>query len=622
MGKIEQFRPKDKGSLSILQKVRLDYVPKVPIVLQAGNVQVVVGDATAPSDAADRPTVSHALPLTYGQPLLRLVDSADAVGSKTTMPKTANSLRVGLVFCARQAPGGHNVVAGVFDALVALNQSSSLFGFIDGTEGLFSGNYIEVTKELLSLYRNQGGYDMLGRSKDEIASVEQVKAAKETCESLKLDAIVLVGGPETATHAAHLAESFAASHTQTKVLTVPATIDGDIRNQFVESSVGFDTACKVYSQLISNICIDALSAEKYYYFIRLMGRQASHITLECALQSHPNLVVLGEEVALSKSTLFDVTNQICDLITSRSQQGKHHGVILLPEGLIEHIPEVHALLAEINELIKQGVKPEAIEMRLSPWAAALFQFLPSFIRSELVEFRESSGSVRLSMIESEKLFLHLVEEEMARRTKSGAYKGKKFNGISYFFGYQARGSLPSNFDSDYAYALGHTAVHLAAAGASGYMAVINNLKDDSKDWLCGGVPITAMMSVKRWLRGPGIAPLGKPAVNFAKVDLKGAPFNILVQNAADWKVNDAYRNPGPLQFEGPSADSRTITLMVEDHDYMDGITKLHSYLDQVREMVKPGCSPESLKAALSSLASVTQVLTIMNSPSFQAKSAF
>jgi pyrophosphate--fructose-6-phosphate 1-phosphotransferase len=584
-------------------------------------VLVVRGDPTATADPSDALVISRSFPLTYGQPLVHLKSSAGTGGNLNVAP-TGHAVRVGVVFSGRQSPGGHNVIAGLFDALKARNSANVLLGFVGGTEGLFAQRTLEITEELLASYRNQGGYDLLGRTKDQIRSLQQVNDAKVACEALKLDALVIIGGCGSNTDAAQLAETFAASLSHTKVIGVPVTIDGDLKNQFVETDVGFDTTCKVYSQLISNICSDALSAEKYYYFIRLMGRRASHVTLECALQSHPNMVILGEEVATQKMTLFDITKQICDVIQGRSEDAKYHGVILLPEGLIENIPEIHALLQEINDLLKQDVTVEKLSSKLSPWASALFEFLPPFIKKQLLLDRESDGSVQLSQIETEKLLAQLVDREMTRRTAAGIYKGKKFNAICHFFGYQARGSLPSNFDCTYAYALGKVAFYLAEAGLNGYMATVTNLKQPASKWRCGGAPITAMMTVKRWLRGPGVSPIGKPAVHPAKVDLKGKPYELLVENASVWQKDDLYQNPGPIQFEGVGADLRTVTLSIEDQDYIGRINELQKYLDKVRELVKPGCPEEVLKAALSSLASVTEVLTVMSSPSYRGLQAF
>ncbi|KAG6475587.1 hypothetical protein ZIOFF_064815 [Zingiber officinale] len=386
-----------------------------------------------------------------------------------------------------------------------------------------------------------------------------------------------------------------------QVVGVPVTLYGDLKNQFVETNVGFDTVCKVNSQLISNVCIDALSAEKYYYFIRLMGRHASHVAAECALQSHPNMLILGEEVALSKLTLFDITKQICDAVQARAAKDKYHGVILIPEGLIASIPELYALLQEIHDLQDQGISTDDISSHLSPWATALFQFLPPFIRKQ---------------IETEKLLAQLVEKEMSNRMKEGTYKGKKFNAICHFFGYQARGSLPSKFDCDYAYVLGHICYHILAAGLNGYLATVTNLKNPVNKWRCGAAPLAAMMTVKRHSRAPGAIPIGKPAIHPVSLDLKGKVYELLRERATSFLMDDLYRNPGPLQFEGPGSEAKTYTLSVEDQDYMGRMKMLQEYLDKVKSIVKPGVSQDVLKAALISMASVTEVLSVMTMPSF------
>ncbi|AQK54731.1 Pyrophosphate--fructose 6-phosphate 1-phosphotransferase subunit alpha 2 [Zea mays] len=462
---------------------------------------------------------------------------------------------------------------------------------------------------------------MLGRTKDQIRTTEQVNGAMASCQALKLDALVIIGGVTSNTDAAQLAETFAEAKCATKVVGVPVTLNGDLKNQFVETTVGFDTICKVNAQLISNVCTDALSAEKYYYFIRLMGRKASHVALECALQSHPNMVILGEEVAASKLTIFDITKQICDAVQARAEKDKNHGVVLIPEGLVESIPELYALLQEIHGLHGKGVSVENISSQLSPWASALFEFLPPFIRKQLLLHPESDDSAQLSQIETEKLLAQLVETEMNRRLKEGTYKGKKFNAICHFFGYQARGALPSKFDCDYAYVgcwfqvLGHVCYHIIAAGLNGYMATVTNVKSPVNKWRCGAAPISSMMTVQRWSRGPSATQIGKPAVHMASVDLKGKAYDVLRQNSSRFLLEDVYRNPGPLQFEGPGADSKPISLCVEDQDYMGRIKKLQEYLEKVKSIVKPGCSQDVLKAALSAMSSVTETLNIMTSSS-------
>ncbi|KAL9358371.1 hypothetical protein Peur_046494 [Populus x canadensis] len=600
--------------LSDLQKLRSLYQPGLPPCLQGTTVRVEFGDVTTCADPADVHAISRAFPHTYGQPLAHFLRATAKVPDAQIITDHP-AVRVGIVFCGRQSPGGHNVVWGLQNALKIHNPKSTLLGFLGGSEGFFAQKTLEITDDILETYKNQGGYDLLGRTKDQIRTTEQVRAALTACKDLKLDALVIIGGVTSNTDAAQLAETFAVEKCQTKVVGVPVTLNGDLKNQFVETNVGFDTICKVNSQLISNVCTDALSAEKYYYFIRLMGRKASHVALECTLQSHPNMVILGEEVAASKLTLFDLTKKICDAVQARAEQDKNHGVILLPEGLIESIPEVYALLKEIHSLLKQGVAPDSISSQLSPWASALLEFLPPFIKRELLLHPESDDSAQLSQIETEKLLAHLVEAEMNRRLKEGTYKGKKFNAICHFFGYQARGSLPSKFDCDYAYVLGHICYHILAAGLNGYMATVSNLKNPSNKWRCGAAPITAMMTVKHWAQSPGASSIGKPAIHPATVDLKGKAYELLRVNAGRFLMEDLYRNPGPLQFDGPGADSKAVSLCVEDADYMGRIKKLQEYLDKVRNIVKPGCSQDVLKAALSVMSSVTEVLSVMSSTS-------
>ncbi|BAT98781.1 hypothetical protein LR48_Vigan06g148000 [Vigna angularis] len=606
--------------LSDLQRIRSLYQPELPPCLQGTTVRVEFGDATTTADPTDALTIARAFPHTYGHPLAHFLRATAKVPDAQIITEFP-PIRVGVVFCGRQSPGGHNVIWGLHNALKIHNPNSVLLGFLGGSEGLFAQKTLEITDTVLSSYKNQGGYDLLGRTKDQIRTTEQVNAALATCKNLKLDGLVIIGGVTSNTDAAQLAETFAVANCSTKVVGVPVTLNGDLKNQFVETNVGFDTICKVNSQLISNVCTDALSAEKYYYFIRLMGRKASHVALECTLQSHPNMVILGEEVAASKLTLFEITKQITDAVQTRAEQDKYHGVILLPEGLIESIPEVYALLKEIHGLLRQGVAVDKISSQLSPWASALFEFLPPFIRRQLLLYPESDDSAQLSQIETEKLLAYLVEAEINKRLKEGTYKGKKFNAICHFFGYQARGSLPSKFDCDYAYVLGHICYHILAAGLNGYMATLTNLKNPVNKWRCGAAPIAAMMTVKRWSPNPGATSIGKPAIHPATVDLRGKAYELLRKNATSFLMDDIYRNPGPLQFDGPGADAKVITLSVEDQDYMGRIKKLQEYLEQVRTIVKPGCPQEVLKAALSVMASVTEVLAAMSTTSTNSLAA-
>uniref|UniRef100_A0ACD5ZUB5 Uncharacterized protein n=1 Tax=Avena sativa TaxID=4498 RepID=A0ACD5ZUB5_AVESA len=604
--------------LSSLQKQRALYLPTLPPCLQGTAVRVEYGGAAITADSGDAHVIGRVFPRTYGQPLAHFLPKTTSVPDAAIVTKHP-VVRVGVVFSGRQSPGGHNVIWGLHDALNAHNPSSKLIGFLGGTDGLFAQKSLEITNEVIASYKNQGGYDMLGRSRDQIRTTEQVKAAMTTCQALKLDALVIIGGVTSNTDAAQLAETFAELKCLTKVVGVPVTLNGDLKNQFVETTVGFDTICKVNSQLISNVCTDALSAEKYYYFIRLMGRKASHVALECALQSHPNMVLLGEEVAASKLTIADITKQICDAVQARAEKDKYHGVVLIPEGLVESIPELYALLQEIHALHDKGVSIENISSHLSPWASALFNFLPPFIRKQLLLHPESDDSAQLSQIEIEKLLAQLVEAEINKRLDEGTYKGKKFNAICHFFGYQARGALPSKFDCDYAYILGHVCYHILAAGLNGYMATVTNLKSHVDKWECGAAPITSMMTVTGWSRGPAASQIGKPAVHMASVDLKGKAYELLRKNSSSFLMDDIYKNPGPLQFVGAGAEAKPISLCVEDRDYMGRIKQLQDYLEKVKSMVKPGCSQDVLKAALSSMAHVTELLTIMSSPSYSGQ---
>ncbi|KAK4387843.1 Pyrophosphate--fructose 6-phosphate 1-phosphotransferase subunit alpha [Sesamum angolense] len=508
--------------LSDLQKLRSQYQPELPPCLQGTTVRVEFGDATIAADPSGAHTISRSFPHTYGQPIAHFLRATAKVPDAQIITEHP-AVRVGVVFCGRQSPGGHNVVWGLLEALKIHNPESVLLGFLGVTSN---------------------------------------------------------------TDAAQLAETFAERKCPTKVVGIPVTLNGDLKNQFVETNVGFDTICKVNSQLISNVCTDALSAEKYYYFIRLMGRKASHVALECTLQSHPNMVILAEEVAASKLTLFDITKQICDAVQARAEQDKYHGVILLPEGLIESIPEVFSLLQIVMHPFPIIVPPRkfmvcsdkvsllTISAQLSPWASALFEFLPPFIRKQLLLHPESDDSAQLSQIETEKLLAHLVEAEMNKRL-----------------------------------VLGHIAYHILAAGLNGYMATVTNLKNPVNKWKCGYDDCQAL-----WSWSWGFNPW-KTSFASSNCCLKGKSYELLRQNAIKFLMDDVYRNPGPLQFDGPGADAKAVSLCVEDQDYMGRIKKLQEHLDKVRSIVKPGCSQDVLKAALSAMASVTDILSVMSSPS-------
>ncbi|CAN6181862.1 unnamed protein product [Urochloa humidicola] len=606
----------DLGSpreLTGLQRRRALYQPELPPCLQGNRVRVEFGESTTSIDPKCADIVAQTFPQTFGQKLVHFLEP-NSMASDAQVIKEHPPIRVGVLFSGRQSPGGHNVIWGVYDAMKARNPHNILLGFVGGTEGLFAKKTMEITDDVLSSYKNQGGFDLLGRTVDQIRTKEQVNSAMSTCCDLNLDGLIIIGGVTSNSDAAQLAETFAKHNCKTKVIGVPVTLSGDLKNQFVETTVGFDTVCKVNSQLISNVCLDAVSAGKYYFFVRLMGGKASHVAFECALQSHPNMVILGEEVALSKLTLMEIINKICDGVEARAAQGKYHGVLLIPEGLIESIPEMYALIQEINNLHINNVPEDEIPSHLSPWAAALFKFLPPFIRRELVLHQESDNSAQLSQIDTEQLLAHLVEAEMNRRTKEGNYKGRKFSSVCHFFGSQARGSLPSNFDCNYAYVLGHICAQIVANGLNGYMATVTNLKDSTNKWRCAAVPLTAMMSVRRHLRGPGAVPIGRPVIHPSPIDMKAEAYAVLREKASSFLLDDFYRTPGGIQFEGPGANTKPITLTIEDQDYLSDIEILQDYLDKMRTILKPGCSREILKAAISSMASVNDVLKVMSAP--------
>ncbi|KAL6643356.1 hypothetical protein ACP70R_019021 [Stipagrostis hirtigluma subsp. patula] len=572
--------------LTGLQRRRALYQPELPPCLQGTRIRMDFGDSTTTIDPKCANIVARAIPRTFGQKLVHFLDP-NTMAHDAQVNEERPPIRVGVVFSGRQSPGGHNVIWGIYEAMKAQNPQNVVLGFVGGTEGLFENKTLEITEDVLSSYKNQGGFDLLGRTVDQIRTTEQVNAAMSTCRHLNLHGLIIIGGVISNSDAAQLAETFAENNCRTKIVGVPVTINGDLRNQFVETTVGFDTVCKVSSQLISNVCLDAISAGK---------------------------VILAEEVALSKLTLMEIINKICDGVEARAAQGKYHGVLLIPEGLIESIPEMYALIQEINILYNNNVPKDNIPSELSPWAAALFKFLPPFIRTELLLHQESDNSAQLSQIDTEHLLAHLVEAEMNKRTKQGTYKGRKFSSVCHFFGFQARGSLPSNFDCDYAYVLGHVSVHILAAGLNGYMATVTNLKDSINKWRCAAVPLTAMMSMRRHLRGPGAVPIGKPAIHPSPIDLKGESYAVLREKASSFLLDDFYRTPGGIQFEGPGADAKPITLTIEDQDYLGDIKILQDYIDKVRTILKPGCSREVLKAAVSSMASVNDVLRAMSGP--------
>lgn len=606
-----RWRPRHERTMSALQRERLRFVPALPPSMAAlTNGAAVVaapvgGGRTTAAMAGDEELLSQLFPAHYGAPLLEFREaSRGPAAAAEGGARVEGGKRVGVVFCGRQAPGGHNVVWGLARALAATG--GTLVGFEGGTQGMFAQRAVDVTAERLALYKNQGGFDMLGRSADQVRTEAQVAATAAACRALRLDGLVMVGGTHTGSDAAALAARFAADGVDTAVVAVPSGIDGDLVNEFVEATVGFHTACGVYAQLVGNIATDANSAKKYWYFVRLMGRKPSHIAVEVALQTQPNAALIGEEVADHRWALPDVVRRLADTVAARAERGKNFGVVLVPEGLIAAIPEVAALIKELNHLFKAGVAAEAeVRARLTAWSAALLDYLPRFIQRQLLLEREVHGSVQLSQIQTERLLAELVEAELKQRAAAGTYAGK-FAAVCSFAGYEARCATPSKFDCELGYALGASAAALVGARASGYMASVRRVRSPVRRWAVGGVPLTAMLSVARHEHGvhARIAP--------STVDLAGAPFAALRAGLdGDWSRRELYRNPGPAQLAGPTADARprTAELSVgERGDYLERLETLHGLLDATRAATTAGCDAAILDTALASMRCLDSIL--------------
>ncbi len=514
-----------------LQTQRMQDKLSLPLVLQSLQA---VEFSKIPSEKPCSADVKKTFPHTADQPLLR---------GKIGIARSSPSLRVAVVFSGGQAAGGHNVIAGLFDALKKLNPENRIWGFLGGPEGILKGNYRPILAEELANYRNQGGFDYIGSGRTKIETPEQMSLAAQTVESLQLDALVIVGGDDSNTNAALLAEYFLSREINTRVIGVPKTIDGDLKSEQVTISFGFDTACRVYSEIIGNIARDALSAQKYYHFIRLMGRSASHIALECALATHPNLVLIGEEIRQKNQTLKDLTQSMADLICERAENGKHFGVFLIPEGIIEFLPEMGRLIQELNQCLakEEGLKPSDILTRLTPDSQACFAEMPDSIQQQLLLNRDPHGNVQVSFIETERLFMQMVGRELSRRKELGSYKGS-FNSVSHFLGYEGRAAFPSLFDCHYCYVLGYTAALLAREGITGYMCFVQNLAGPVEGWCIGGVPLTRLIHFE--MRKGTL----KPVIQKALVDLAGKPFRQLEMEREAWRLEEAYRYPGPIQF--------------------------------------------------------------------------
>lgn len=520
-------------ALSPLQRLRLQYQPTLPKALQ--EIQSVHLTKEGRSKKLS-PGIAPFFPNTADQPT---VSFAPEKVVAIHQPK-----RVGVVLSGGQAAGGHNVIAGLYDALKKLHPDSVLFGFLDGPKGIIENSTIEITSKLLANYRNQGGFDLIGSGRTKIETPEQFQAAEATVRALDLDGLVVIGGDDSNTNAALLAEYFLQRACRTVVVGVPKTIDGDLRSEEIEISFGFDTATKTYSETIGSIMRDALSAKKSYYFIKLMGRSASHVTLECALQTHPNRALIGEEIAAQNKSLAQVVGEICDLIMARSAAGKEYGVILISEGVIEFIPEFKQLLKELNGLFAAGVAAESMKQKLSSETVKCYELLPEGIQKQLLLDRDPHGNVQVAKIETERLFIDLVQKELKKRKQAGSYSGK-FSAQPHFCGYEGRSCLPSNFDAQYCYALGHVAALLVDEGLTGYMSCLQHLRKPVEEWKAMGIPLVTMMALEK-RHGKDV-----PVVTKALVDLRGAFFKQFQADRDSWAIEDSYCNPGPIQFFGP-----------------------------------------------------------------------
>ena len=541
---------------SALQKARMAYVPKLPEALK-GFVKVKEGAPTQSVD--DQEDIKKLFPNTYGMPIVEFEASSEG---------NNQAMNVGVILSGGQAPGGHNVITGLFDTIKKLNPDNKLYGFILGPGGLVDHKYIEITEDFIDDYRNTGGFDMIGSGRTKLEKVEQFEKGLEIIRELNIKAVVIIGGDDSNTNACVLAEYYAAKNYGVQVIGCPKTIDGDLKNSQIETSFGFDTATKTYSELIGNIERDCNSARKYWHFIKLMGRSASHIALECALQCQPNICLVSEEIKAKNMTLNQIVEQICDVIAYRASQGNNFGVILIPEGLIEFIPSIGKLIEELNDLLAshgddyKGLDPAAqreyILAHLSEENKQTFSTLPANVARQLSLDRDPHGNVQVSLIETEKLLSDMCEAKLAQWKAEGKYDGK-FSALHHFFGYEGRCAAPSNFDADYCYALGTSAAYLIANGKTGYMAIVKDTTKPTSEWKAGGVPITMMMNMER--RNGEM----KPVIRKALVELEGKPFKTLEKNRDQWAKETCYVYPGPIQYWGPSevCDRPTKTLALE-----------------------------------------------------------
>lgn len=548
------------NNISALQRERAKYQPKVPASLR-GAVKLVEGAKT--ESVADQAEIEKLFPNTYGMPLITF--------EAGEVKKDRQPLNVGVILSGGQAPGGHNVISGIFDGIKKLNPESKLYGFLGGPGGLVDHKYIELTADIIDDYRNTGGFDIIGSGRTKLEEDWQYDKGLEIAKDLGLNSLVIIGGDDSNTNACVLAEYYAAKGEKLQVIGCPKTIDGDLKNEMIETSFGFDTATKVYSELIGNIQRDSNSAKKYWHFIKLMGRSASHIGLECALKTQPNITLISEEVAEKKQTLGEVVDYMAGIVANRAEDGNNFGVALIPEGLIEFVPEMKVLIAELNDLLAEGTATEKefkmlkkshrnewVADHLTEVSANVFRSLPSGIATQLTLDRDPHGNVQVSLIETEKLLGEMVKTRLEDMKAEGKYSGK-FGTQYHFFGYEGRCAAPSNFDADYCYSLGYTASVLISEGKTGYMSSVRNTTAAADEWIAGGVPVTMMMNMEK--RHGHM----KPVIQKALVELDGAPYKFFKSKRGEWATGTEFIYPGPIQYFGPSevCDIATETLKLE-----------------------------------------------------------
>jgi len=549
--------------LSPLQLARYQYNPKLPGMLRNGISEICVKNGDATQSVADQEKIQALFPNTYGKNEITFQKGQNTSEAKKQV--------VGVILSGGQAPGGHNVICGLYDALKATDKDNVLYGFKGGPSGLIDDDYIIFDDEYINAYRNTGGFDIIGSGRTKLETQEQFAIVAENCAKHGINALVIIGGDDSNTNAAVLAEYFAAQGNGIQVIGCPKTIDGDLKNEDIECSFGFDTATKTYAEIVGNIERDANSAKKYWHFVKVMGRSASHVALETALQTRPNICLIGEEVAAKKMSLAEITDYIADSVANRAAKGWNFGVAIIPEGIVEFVPEFSVLIAEINELLAGEEKAEAfnnlptweekyafIKAGLTEASMAVFAILPQTIQQQLFLERDPHGNVQVSLIESEKLFSEMVKNNLAARKAAGTYKGK-FSPLHHFLGYEGRCAFPSNFDADYCYSLGYNAFMLIQYGYTGYLSKVSNLSKPAEEWIAGGMPITKMMNIER-RHGAD-----KPVIRKALVELEGKPFKFFAENRETWAVETCYVYPGAIQYWGPAevCDLTTVTLALE-----------------------------------------------------------